>query len=149
MQDANGLSVQSMERFYQILADAVLLLHTSFVVFVIVALLLTVIGGYRRWLWIRNGWFRVLHLVAIAVVVVQSWAGLLCPLTTLEMWLRGHAGEVQYDGSFIQYWLNRFLYYDAPAWVFAVLYTAFGLLVIIAWIRFPPQKLSGTKRPDT
>jgi hypothetical protein len=58
------------------------------------------------------------------------------------MWLRGQAGGVQYEGGFIQYWLGRFLYYDAPAWVFVVIYTAFGLLVIITWARFPPQKVS-------
>ncbi len=137
-----------MKYLYQNLADVVLLLHALFVVFVVAALLLTIVGGYRQWRWVRNWWFRVVHLVGIAVVVAQSWAGLLCPLTTLEMWLRGQAGEVQYDGSFIQYWVERFLYYDVPAWVFVVVYTAFGLLVIITWVRFPPQKMSGTARQD-
>ncbi len=129
-----------MEHLYQTLADLVLLLHTLFVVFVIAALLLTIVGGYRRWQWTRNWWFRVVHLASIAVVVAQSWTGLICSLTTLEMWLRGQAGGGQYDGSFIQYWLQRLIYYDAPTWVFGVVYTAFGLLVIITWIRFPPQK---------
>jgi hypothetical protein len=131
-----------MEYLYQNLADVVLLLHALFVVFIVAALLLTIVGGFRQWLWVRNWWFRIVHLVGIAVVVVQSWAGLLCPLTSFEMWLRGQAGGVQYKGSFIQYWLGHFLYYDAPAWVFAVIYTAFGLLVIITWARFPPQKIS-------
>ena len=133
-----------MEHLYQNLADLVLLLHALFVVFVVAALLLTIVGGYRQWLWVRNWWFRVVHLVGIAVVVAQSWAGLLCPLTTLEMWLRGRAGDVQYNGSFIQYWLERFLYYAVPEWVFVVVYTAFSLLVIITWVRFPPQKTSTT-----
>jgi len=134
-----------MELLYQTLADLVLLLHTLFVVFVVAALLLTIAGGYRRWRWVRNWWFRVVHLVAIAVVVAQSWAGLICSLTNLEMWLRGQAGSKQYEGSFIQYWLQRFLYYDAPAWVFVTAYTLFGLLVIITWVRFPPQKKPGTE----
>ncbi|MEH6823525.1 MAG: DUF2784 domain-containing protein [Motiliproteus sp.] len=137
-----------MDHLYQNLADAVLLLHSLIVVFVVAALLLTIVGGYRQWLWVRNWWFRVVHLVAIAVVVAQSWAGLLCPLTTLEMWLRGKAGSVPYDGGFIQYWLQRFLYYDAPEWVFVVVYTVFGLLVIITWGLFPPQKKPGTVRQD-
>jgi hypothetical protein len=129
-----------MENMYQNLADVVLLLHALFVVFIVAALLLTIVGGFRQWLWIRNWWFRMVHLVGIAVVVIQSWAGLLCPLTSFEMWLRGQAGGVQYQGSFIQYWLERILYYSAPAWVFVMIYTAFGLLVIITWVRFPPQK---------
>ena len=137
-----------MESLYQNLADVILLLHALFVVFIVAALLLTIAGGYRQWSWVRNWWFRIVHLVGIAFVVIQSWAGLFCPLTTLEMWLRGQAGGVQYEGSFIQYWLGRFLYYDAPAWVFVVVYTVFGLLVIITWARFPPQKFSTTVGRD-
>ncbi|WP_432472538.1 DUF2784 domain-containing protein [Amphritea sp. HPY] len=133
-----------MNLLYQTLADAVLLLHTSFVVFVVAALALIIVGGYRQWRWVRNGWFRIVHLGGIAIVVAQSWAGLLCPLTTLEMWLRGQAGGVQYEGSFIQYWLERVLYYEAPGWVFVVAYTVFGLLVILTWLRFPPKKISGS-----
>jgi len=129
-----------MDYSYQFLADLILLLHVLFVVFVVVALLLIIVGGFRQWLWIRNRWFRIAHLVAILIVVVQSWAGLLCPLTKLEMWFRGQVGGVQYGGSFIQYWLERFLYYEAPGWVFVVAYTGFGLLVIITWVGFPPQK---------
>lgn len=138
-----------MEISYKILADVILLLHSLFVVFIIIALLLTVVGGFRRWLWIRNWWFRVVHLAGIALVVAQSWIGIICPLTTMEMWLRGQSGEMQYDGSFIQYWLERLLYYDAPEWVFVLVYTAFGLLVVITWVRFPPRKISSTVRHDT
>jgi len=134
------MSDQSMQHLYQNLADLVLLIHALFVVYVIAALILTIVGGYRQWLWIRNWWFRVTHLIGIAIVIVLSWVGALCPLTTLEMWLRGRSGEMQYDGSFIQYWLERFLYYNVSEWIFVAAYTAFGLLVIITWIRFPPQK---------
>jgi hypothetical protein len=132
-----------MAHLYQNLADVVLLLHALFVVFVVSALLLIIVGGYHQWSWIRNWWFRVAHLASIAFVAAQSWAGLLCPLTSLEMWFREQAGATIYVGSFIQYWLERFLYYDAPNWVFVVVYTAFGLLVIIAWLRFPPLKNTG------
>ncbi|MGB5444162.1 MAG: DUF2784 domain-containing protein [Psychromonas sp.] len=129
-------------KLYQYLADTILFAHFSFVVFVIVALILTVIGGYRKWIWIRNCWFRLIHLAAISFVVVQSWLGLICPLTTLEMWLREQSNDPQYAGSFIQYWLQRVLYYQAPDWVFTIIYTVFGLLVILSWIRFPPQKMN-------
>ena len=132
-----------MEHSYLILADLVLLLHVLFVVFVVVALLLIIVGGFRHWLWVRNRWFRIIHLAGIIVVVAQSWAGLLCPLTNLEMWLRREAGGVQYDGSFMRYWLERFLYYDAPWWVFVMAYTGFGLLVIVTWVGFPPRKKVG------
>lgn len=125
---------------YQRLADIVLILHASFVVFVVVGLLLIVLGAYRQWAWVRNWWFRVAHLCGIAIVVAQSWIGQICPITKLEMWLRGRAGGAQYEGSFIQYWLGRALYYEAPEWVFVALYTVFGLLVVATWVRCPPQQ---------
>ncbi|MCH7671175.1 MAG: DUF2784 domain-containing protein [Proteobacteria bacterium] len=128
-----------MQQFYQLLADAVLILHTLIVVFIVVGLLLILIGGVRKWTWIVNPWFRVAHLVGIGTVVLQAWLGVLCPLTTLEMWLRQQAGSLIYRESFIQYWLQKILFYQAPLWVFAVAYTAFALLVLMAWLKFPPR----------
>ncbi|MCG7499649.1 DUF2784 domain-containing protein [Vibrio sp. Of7-15] len=129
-----------MTKFYQYLADAILFLHFSFVFFIIVSLILILLGGCLKWAWIRNWWFRVVHLVGISFVVVQSWLGLICPLTTLEMWLRAQVNEAHYTGSFIQYWLQRILYYQASDWVFILIYTLFGLLVIVSWVRLPPHK---------
>ncbi|MDJ0879923.1 MAG: DUF2784 domain-containing protein [Halieaceae bacterium] len=124
---------------YALLADAVLLLHFSFVVFVVIGLVLIVTGAAVRWQWIRNGWFRLAHLGAIGVVVAQAWLGQICPLTILEMWLRKQAGQTGYEGSFIQHWVGELLYYTAPPWVFLVLYTLFALLVVAAWWAFPPR----------
>lgn len=136
------------QMFYQWLADGVLVLHVGVVLFVVLGLVLTVVGGLRGWMWVRNRWFRYAHLAAIGIVVLQAWLGVLCPLTTLEMWLRGKAGTVGYDGSFIEYWLQRLLYYDAPTWVFVVAYTVFALLVILAWWRIPPRRSgAGWRQP--
>ena len=120
-------------------ADAVLLLHASFVVFVISGLGLVLAGKTFNWLWVRNWWFRVLHLAAIGIVVAQAWLGVLCPLTTLEMWLRRQAGDASYAGTFISHWLESILYYRAPAWVFAVCYTVFAALVVLSWIWVRPR----------
>ena len=129
-----------MQSVNQHLADAVLIAHVAFVAFVVGGLLLTVCGGHLRWAWIRSAWFRWTHLAAMGFVVAQTWLGMVCPLTTLEMRLRIQAGQSAYDGSFIQYWLHRALYYDLPAWAFIAAYTAFGLLVAWAWVRFPPKR---------
>ena len=128
-----------MQQFYQPLADAVLILHVSIVAFIVIGLLLILLGGFRNWTWTVNPWFRVAHLVGIGIVVLQSWFGVLCPLTTLETWLRQQAGSLTYKESFIQFWLQEILFYQAPLWVFAVAYTAFGLLVLLAWLKFPPS----------
>jgi hypothetical protein len=123
----------------RLIADLVLMTHVAFVAFVIVGLLLILWGGFRRWAWIRNPWFRLAHLVGIGVVVVQAWFGVICPLTTLEMSLREQAGDATYEGTFIAHWLHQLLFYQAPAWVFVVCYTVFGLLVIGSWFGFRPR----------
>ena len=105
---------------YQWLADGVLMLHVAIVVFVVGGLVLIVVGSVRAWQWVTAPWFRLAHLAAIAVVVAEAWLGVVCPLTTLEMWLRSRARAATYDGSFIEHWLQRLLYYDAPAWVFVL-----------------------------
>jgi hypothetical protein len=133
---------------YRVLADLVLLLHAAFVVFVIVGLVLIILGGWRGWRWVRNPWFRLAHLLAIGVVVTQAWLGVLCPLTTLEMTLRIRAGEAVYPGSFIAHWLETLLYYRAPAWVFTLCYTLFGLLVIASWYAVCPRPFSNKHPTD-
>ena len=132
------------EQQYLIAADAVLLLHVLFVAFVVVGLLLIVLGGVLSWRWVRNRTFRVLHLAAIGVVVAQAWVGMICPLTTIEMWLRSRAGDAVYQGSFISHWLESILYYQAPAWVFAVGYTAFGVAVAASWFLVRPRSRSSS-----
>jgi hypothetical protein len=132
---------------YRIAADLVLAAHASFVVFVILALVLVLVGGVRGWSWVRNPWFRLVHLLAIGFVVAQAWLQAICPLTTLEMALRSRAGDAVYRGSFIAHWMEALLYYQAPQWVFAVCYTAFGLLVLASWIIVRPRSLSRRDRP--
>lgn len=126
----------------RLLADAVLLTHALFVAFVVLGLALILAGKWRSWRWVCNPWFRWAHLVAIGVVVVQSWLGLICPLTTLEMALRQRAGDASYAGSFVAHWLESILYYRAPWWVFVVAYTAFGLAVVATWIWVRPRRFA-------
>ena len=85
---------------YSIAADAVLLVHVLIVIFVIAGQLLILAGKGFGWTWVRNLQFRVTHLVAIVIVVLQSWLGVICPLTTLEVALRSRSGDVVYAGSF-------------------------------------------------
>ena len=116
------------------LADGVLVLHALIVLFIVGGFLLILIGRVRDWRWISNRAFRRIHLAAIAVVVLQAWAGRLCPLTSLESALRIRGGASPYSETFIQHWLHQFLFFDAPMWVFAVAYTLFGVVAVAVFI---------------
>ena len=125
---------------YRLLADAVLLLHLAVVVFIVGGLIAVFAGNLRHWRWVNSLAFRIAHLVAIGVVVAQTWLGHLCPLTILESWLRRQAGEPAYAASFIEHWVQRILFYEASLWVFTLVYTVFGFLVVAAWLYFPPRR---------
>lgn len=126
-------------RLYSLVADVILVTHVLFVAFVVLGLVLVYAGFFLAWQWVRNLWFRSGHLVAVGIVVLQSWFGFICPLTTWEMHLRAKAGESFYDGSFVAHWLHQLLYFQAPPWVFFACYTAFGGLVLLSWFLVRPN----------
>lgn len=121
------------------LADAVLIVHVTIAFFVVAGLVFIIVGNLAHWRLANNLWFRLAHLTAIAIVVAESWLGIVCPLTTLEMALRAQAGVATYSGGFIEHWVGGLLFYNAPAWVFVAAYSIFGLLVAASWWLFPPK----------
>ncbi len=80
---------------YRAAADVVVVVHLAFVAFVI-------LGGYLVWRW-RT--VLPLHLTAMAISVSLAALGLDCPLTDLEKWFRGQAGDRVYRGGFIAHYL--------------------------------------------
>jgi hypothetical protein len=85
---------------YAVLADAVLVAHLAFVLFV-------VFGGLLAWRW---RWIPWLHLPAAAWGVAIEFGGWICPLTPLENDLRALAGEAGYRGDFIARYLMPLIY---------------------------------------
>ena len=128
-----------LSSFYLLAADVILFLHVFVVVFNVLGLVLIFLGYILKWSWVRNPWFRVVHIVIIGVVIIQSWIGVTCPFTSLEMALRSKAGVEVYSGTFISHWLESILYYQASPWVFVIIYTAFGALVIASWFMVRPR----------
>ena len=121
------------------LADATLALHVGMVAFVLSGALAIVAGGVLGWRWVRGRAFRITHLALVAVIALQAWMGRLCPLTTWEQALRNRAGQDTYGESFIQHWLSRLIFFDAPWRAFVFAYTAFAGLVAWCWWRWPPR----------
>lgn len=129
-----------MTFLHTLVADAILLIHFAFVLFVVAGLVLIWIGHAAGWSWARHFWFRVLHLAAIVFVAAEAILGVVCPLTRWEDALRGAAQ----DKSFIARWVHRLMYHSAPEWVFTLLYLAFALLVAATFWFIPPLRKSTT-----
>jgi len=80
---------------YALFADLTLLLHTTFILFV-------VFGGLLV-LWRRGfAWF---HVPCVAWGILIEFQGWVCPLTYLENDLRAAANIGGYDGGFIAHYL--------------------------------------------
>jgi len=129
---------------HRLLAEALLIVHAGFIGFVVFGQIAIMVGVALKQSWARNLWLRAAHLGAIGFVVVQAWLGIHCPLTIWEAELRWRAGQDIYAGrlediGFIAYWLHRMIFFDADPWVFTVIYSLFGLLVVTTFIFAPPR----------
>jgi hypothetical protein len=114
---------------YRLLADAVVLLHSAFVLFV-------VFGGLLALRWPRAAWA---HLPAAVWGAGIEMAGGICPLTPLENRLRRLGGEGGYAGGFVEHYVLPALY---PAgltrgvqWALAALVVGINAAVY-GWIVF-------------
>lgn len=118
------------------LADFLVVVHFGIVLFIVGGLLLVWGGAALDWGWVRNPWFRYLHLAAIAYVAAEAVLGIACPLTIWEDLLRGGLRPE----SFIARWVHRLLYYRAPEWVFSAAYVAWTLATLLTLWLVPPRR---------
>ena len=85
---------------FRLLADAVLVLHLGFILFV-------VLGGFLVLRQPRLAWLHVPVFLWGAAIEFGGW---ICPLTPLEQWLREQGGEAAYTGGFIEHYLTSLIY---------------------------------------
>jgi Protein of Unknown function (DUF2784) len=116
-------------------ANFILVAHAAIVIFNVGGLFAIWFGTWRKWTWVRNRTFRMVHLGLILFIVAEAILGIACPLTVLEDWLRGTGSE----HGFIERWIHSWLYWDLPSWVFIVAYSKFAALVAATWKLSPPQ----------
>jgi uncharacterized membrane protein YhhN len=100
-----------------LLADLVVILHFSFVLFV-------VLGGLLVLRWPRLAYVHVPVAIYGALIELVGW---ICPLTPLENSLRAQAGEAGYEGSFIEHYILPVLY---PTALTRRVQLVLGLLVL-------------------
>jgi hypothetical protein len=124
---------------YDFLADAVVVFHLAFVVFVALGLAAILLGWLRGWRWVRNFWFRILHLAMIAAVVFEAVFGIGCPLTQWEDALRKKAGGTVQAGTFIGRLIDGILFVEVPSKTLNAIYCLFGLAVLVTLFCIPPR----------
>lgn len=76
-------------------ATLVVVVHLAFVVFLLA-------GGFLAWRWPA---LLKVHVPAVLTSAALALAGLDCPLTDLEKWLRTQGGVPTYEDGFIAHYL--------------------------------------------
>jgi hypothetical protein len=122
---------------FRLAADAIVLFHAAFVLFVLLGGLLVL-----RWRWMA--W---VHLPAAVWGVLVEYAGWICPLTPLEDDLRHRAGDAVYSGDFIGRCLLPLLYPATLTRAMQVLLGSLALLVnVIVYWRLIRRVVSDERR---
>jgi hypothetical protein len=106
---------------YRVLAEATMVVHFGFVVYV-------VLGGFLAWRWPRT---IFLHLVAAGWGLLITVFSLACPLTPLEDALRRRAGQQGLSTGFIDTYIEGVLY---PQQLVEEARAVAAVLVLIAWV---------------
>lgn len=125
---------------YPLLADIIVVIHLAYACFILFGFMGIVIGVWCRWSWIKNFPFRITHLVCTVFVPLETLFRMTCPLTTLENYFLKASGVSGYERSFIGNLASKILFYDAPEWIFAIVYLALAIMVIFYFLRFPPKR---------
>ena len=86
--------------FYKFLADLVVVLHSFFVLFVL-------LGGFLVLLKPSVAWY---HLPAVFWAAWLEFSGWICPLTPLENLLRQKGGVAGYNVGFVEHYIVPILY---------------------------------------
>ncbi len=116
-------------------AIIVLALHLMVIVFNVAGCVLIPVGAWLGWRWVRELWWRLAHLLSLAVVAVQAMLGRACFLTLWQGDLSG-SSHVQ---PLIEEWMNGLIYWSLPLWVFAAAYVAVFAYVIGLWVWVRPR----------
>ncbi len=134
---------------YGYLADAIAIVHVAYVAFVVLGLAAILLGRALGWEWVRNRWFRLVHLALIVLVVLRGVVWATCPLSWWEHDLRVLAGQVDEEGQIDyeghrlgEFFHNAIHPEDVPGsgitfsrWFLPAVYTVFALLVLASfWV---------------
>ena len=125
---------------YSLLADLIVAFHVAYVAFVVLGQLVIWIGLIFRWAWVRNTWFRWIHLIMMSVVGLEAVYNITCPLTTLEEHYRHLAGQEMSQESFLGRLLHDLIFVQWSPWTINLVHISFALLVLGTFVLAPPRR---------
>lgn len=129
-----------MNEFYRLVADTIVVVHLLYLALTVGGLIFIISGAVLGWRTARTPWFRIAHLLAVVLVALEAAAGITCPLTEWEYDLRQLAGgPVEGNISFVARLARHIIFYDLPEWVFTLIHSTFGLLVVATFLVIPPR----------
>ncbi len=126
----------------KILADAIIVLHLLFIVFMLLGFLLTLYSIFFRNKFFDRWLFRSLHVSGIFYVASLSVMGKFCPLTVLENELRlKYEASAAYSGYFTVHYLEKLVYPDINPLVIQIPTVFLAIFTIVMFIIKPPSKI--------
>ncbi len=133
------MNSKTIKFLYSLAISSVYLVHLIYALTIVVGFILIWIGYFAQWDWVKNFTFRMIHLVMIGIVAVESLFNIECPLTWLQEKLMSLDRLKHGNIPFIAGIVDKILYYKFPLWVFNTVYIVFGVLVLATWFLIPPK----------
>ena len=116
-------------------SEIVLLFHFCIFLFMILSFFLIPLGYFQKWKWVKNKYYRLIHLILMGIIFIETILGLMCPLTILENFLRNN---IEINNKITQI-IHQIMYWDLPTYQFIILYLLSLLYLIFLWFFFKPD----------
>ena len=116
-------------------SEIFLLFHFFIFLFMILSFFLLALGYYQKWEWVKNRYYRLIHLILMGIIFIETILGFMCPLTILENFLRN---DIEINNKITQI-IHQIMYWDLPTYQFIILYLLSLLYLIFLWFFFKPD----------
>ena len=116
-------------------SEIILLLHLLIFLFITLSFILIPIGYFQKWKWVKNKYYRSIHLILMGIISIETILGFMCPLTILENYFRD---DIKVDNKLTEI-AHQILYWDLPNYQFIILYILSFSYLIFLWFFFKPN----------
>ena len=116
-------------------SEIVLLFHFCIFLFMIISFFLIPLVYYQKWKWVKNKYYRLIHLILMGIIFIETILGFMCPLTVLENFLRNN---IEINNKITQI-IHQVMYWNLPTYQFTILYLLSLLYLIFLWFFFKPD----------